>query len=147
MIQVDYEDLDLLNIPWCIDGGYAVSQRGGVARYLHCVIIERMIGRILNWPQDHVDHINHDTLDNRRLNLRVVGSAENQHNRKGLQSNNISGIDGLCITNHRGPDRKTRQYLLAQICMFGHRYRKQFPLGDIDNAKQWLEEQRRRRKR
>jgi len=28
------------------------------------------------------DHINHDTLDNRRCNVRIVTRSENQHNRK-----------------------------------------------------------------
>lgn len=43
-----------------------------------------------------VDHINHDTLDNRKENLRVVTHQQNQQNRKGAQRNNKScGIRGV----------------------------------------------------
>lgn len=53
--------------------------------YLHRVINE--------CPDDKVvDHINHDTLDNRKSNLRNVTASANQQNRKGANSNSLSGI-------------------------------------------------------
>jgi hypothetical protein len=42
-----------------------------------------------------VDHINHDTLDNKKKNLRIVTNAENMQNRLGSNRNNKS-------SNYRG---------------------------------------------
>lgn len=47
-----------------------------------------------------VDHINGDTLDNRRANLRAVTHAQNMQNRK-LHKNNTSGIRGVMFDSRR----------------------------------------------
>ena len=42
-----------------------------------------------------VDHINRDTLNNTRVNLRIVSASENNHNHDGY-SHNTSGSNGVC---------------------------------------------------
>ena len=50
-----------------------------------------------------VDHVNGDTLDNRRSNLRVCSKGENGRNRKVASKNNTSGFKGVSCRK-KGPD-------------------------------------------
>ena len=49
----------------------------------------------------HGDHVNGDTLDNRRTNLRVATPSQNQYNR-GISRNNNSGFKGVCYAPRGG---------------------------------------------
>jgi hypothetical protein len=93
-----YDELSQYN--WHYGNGYAVcaargeKRRGGAAIKLHRVVVGARRG-------DIVDHINFDTLDCRRVNLRKTRSwqASNAHRRKhvGDGSRNIrSKYKGVC---------------------------------------------------
>ena len=73
-------------------------------------------------PEDVVDHINGDGLDNRRSNLRIVDKAVNARNRK-IFSTNTSGYTGVT----RGYQKdKDAYYWQAKIEVNGKCYKKIF---------------------
>ena len=102
---VDKEDFDYLN-QWkwnLLACGYASRTQylGGGRKnekkmmiYMHSVINKTPKGL-------RTDHINHNTLDNRRCNLRTVTASQNGINRKGLQINNKSGYAGVYWSQNR----------------------------------------------
>ena len=46
------------------------------------------------WPKNQIDHVNHNKLDNRIINLREVTQQENTKN-QALYKNNKSGVAGV----------------------------------------------------
>jgi len=46
----------------------------------------------------HIDHKNNNPLDNRENNLRKVTISQNMQNRKGKNSNNITGYRNVCFS-------------------------------------------------
>jgi hypothetical protein len=85
-------DLDLINRHnWFVinDGHnpYACSKKNGMHIRMHRLIVNAREGQI-------VDHINGNTLDNRRENLRIVSASQNAINRR-KRSDNKSGVTGV----------------------------------------------------
>lgn len=81
-------------------------------RYMHQDIAQR-----LGWNNVHrlvLDHINGDSLDNRRENLRCVTLSQNGHNR-GSQCNSKTGIKGVWF------DKKVNKYA-AEITVDGKKH-------------------------
>jgi HNH endonuclease len=96
---VDDEDFDWLTqwkwqAKWntCTRSFYAVHSiktGKGVTKFaMHRIIMEPLKGF-------EVDHVNNNTLDNRRKNLRICTKGENQRNRRGPTLKNGSGFLGV----------------------------------------------------
>ena len=89
---IDKTDIELVkNSKWCVDKNNYV--KNSKQEYLHRVI--------LNEQNLYVDHINGDTLDNRRDNLRICSNADNLKHRVNLPKNNTSGILGVRFREDR----------------------------------------------
>jgi hypothetical protein len=59
------------------------------------LLLHRLIMNVKN-PRIKVDHINHNTLDNRKTNLRLCSNSNNNRNRERKNSNNKSGYRNVC---------------------------------------------------
>lgn len=95
-VKIDHEDKERINkYKWVVSihrGGvfYIVARNKGFSRNIQ---LHRLI---TNCPSNLVvDHINHDTLDNRKENLKVCTQAENSLN-KGLHPSNKTGYKNIC---------------------------------------------------
>jgi len=79
--------------------GYLMIKHKNVGYRAHRVAWYLTYG---SFPKGQIDHINHDRLDNRIKNLRVVTQAENAKNCKKSKANS-SGVCGVhwCKTRNR----------------------------------------------
>lgn len=96
--KVDNEDFDKLKgYNWYLTNGY---------------VFNRVLGRIhrfiMNCPEDMVvDHINHDTLDNRKYNLRICTNQNNVINARKRKHKVTSLYKGVSWAKDRGKWRAT----------------------------------------
>lgn len=92
--MIDIEDIDKIkNYKWYISYGYCVTK--GVD---HNNGID-MANVIFNDFENKYDHINHNRLDNRKINLRPVTSHQNAMN-MGKKCTNTSGVTGVRQEDH-----------------------------------------------
>ncbi len=102
---VDLDDVPLLlSYYWIVGKQRGTTRSYARARYripgrriyeqMHRIIIGAKKGEL-------VDHINGDTLDNRRANLRICNPLENARNRTTKGKNNTSGYKGVFSSRGR----------------------------------------------
>lgn len=108
--EEDYENFSKSN--WFLSGNYVLrylkSDDGLILQRMHRLVVGAKMSDLV------VDHINGDTLDNRRCNLRICSPAENAWNRR-LNSNNTTGYKGVYF-------KKSRGMYFARIVKGGKRY-------------------------
>lgn len=111
--MIDIEDVDFCKEHiWNIARDRITTIIDGKTKYLHRLI--------MNCPDDmYVDHINRDTYDNRKSNLRICTNQENNRN-KGLYSHNTSGVAGVVWDKSR--NKWKAQIVVDGKCIFLGRF-------------------------
>ena len=104
---VDAADVNLICcIPWNARQMQGPSSSWYVLQnfncYLHRYLMDAQSGT-------YVDHINHDTLDNRKSNLRIVTNQVNNANRAGAYNTSRTGIRGVSV--HKGNGKNPQLYI------------------------------------
>ena len=90
----------------------------------------------MNAEGQDVDHINNNTLDNRKCNLRISEHKHNTRNRHGRNSNNKSGYRNVCWS-------KGEQKWLVQLQVNGKSTcLGKFPYDELEQAGKFAEEMR-----
>lgn len=95
----DYKKIekDFNNLNWTITKNrnkfYVQKRVNGKNIYLHRYIMNCPKGK-------YVDHKNHNTLDNRKQNLRITNNADNLRNGE-IRVNNKTGVKGVYFDNKR----------------------------------------------
>lgn len=125
---IDLDDIEILHKTSWRDnkGGYITGAVGGVEYKLHRIITSCPKGMV-------VDHINHDTYDNRKSNLRVCTCSQNQWNARHRIDN---------ATGYRGVAHRKRGPWMAYIDVNKKRFTKEFKTKEeaIAQRRAWEEE-------
>lgn len=93
---------------------------------------------LTNSKNKYVDHKNHNTLDNRKDNLRVTNNARNSQHRNGANKNNKTGVRNVHLVTRYGG----KQLYLVQLMKNGERYKWEFELNEFEEACKYAENKR-----
>lgn len=89
----DKEDYDLINkYSWSkTEAGYIMAWDGNKQQFIY---LHRLVTGLIDDKEYVVDHMNHNTVDNQKENLRICTHRENIINSK-LSKNNKTGVVGI----------------------------------------------------
>ena len=107
-ILFDLEDYDLIkDYYWIKDANNYVVSRIQYNKKVTVIKMHRLVMKLTNEKDKIVDHIKHNTFDNRKKYLRVVSYSQNNQNQK-ISSVNSSGYTGVCWDKRKN---KWRAYI------------------------------------
>lgn len=133
---IDVEDYDKIKAyQWYVkDNGYVFSSKtkthGSI--YLHKLI--------LNFPTEHIDHINKDKLDNRKSNLRICKQYQNNRNKNKMTTRTCS-TDYIGVNKYstcRYSKRKQRIITYTYYRAYIRIDNKHIHIGNYDNLEDAL---------
>lgn len=98
------------------DGWYLITtkyigRKNGDNRENTTMTLQTFIGNPEHIKGVHVDHINHNSLDNRKENLRIVNKHQNARNRKSKNRNNKTGYRNVMFLKRN----KKRPYIVQMM--------------------------------
>ena len=145
---IDLEDFDkVINFPYTWWAKYSWANKSYYAMASEHVGVREDGTQIKNIVALHqfvldtdktVDHIEHDTLDNRKSKLRIVETKDNLKNRKGRNSNNKSGYRNVSWSNRE-------QKWIVQLQVNGkNTCLGKFPKDKLEDAGKFAEEMRKK---
>ncbi len=98
---VDDEDLEILfHYYWHVSGKRNLYARTSLPRINTTILMHRLISRLHYTDKRNIDHINHNSLDNRKKNLRIATCSQNSANRR-PEKNNTSKYKGVTRNSGR----------------------------------------------
>jgi hypothetical protein len=129
---IDAEDYPLVKAyPWATSGHRYVRTRHYFGGKVYSLLMHRIVMMLPHEGERVVDHINHDSLDNRKANLRVCTHQQNIFNSP-ISRASTSGVKGVW--------RNGKYRWTANVRKNGVNYGKSF--RNKEDAAAWVREKR-----